>query len=156
MRNIRLIEFFVGLFIIAAVVALFFLAFQVSGIDYFKKGATYSITADFDNIGGLQTGASVALGGVNVGKVIAISLNPTTLRAKVTMAINSKFDQLPEDSSASIMTHGILGSNYIGLSAGFATSSLHAGSEIADTHSALILENVIGQLLFSLKDGTSK
>ena len=156
MRNIRLIEFFVGVFIIAAVIALFFLAFKVSGIDYFKTGSTYSVTADFDNIGGLQTGATVSLAGVNLGTVTAIALDPTTLRAKVTLALNSIYDKLPEDSSASIMTHGILGSNYIGISAGFATTSLHAGSEIVDTHSALILENVIGQLLFSLKDSASK
>jgi phospholipid/cholesterol/gamma-HCH transport system substrate-binding protein len=155
MRNFKAIEFCVGLFIIAAVLAMFYLAFKVSGVGYFGQTSSYSISANFDNVGGLKPGASVSLAGVDLGKVTSITLDPITLRAQVHMQIYSKFNNLPADSSASIMTHGILGSNYVEIGAGFLTTSLHNGSEISDTHSALILENIIGQLLFSLKDNSS-
>lgn len=152
----RITEFLVGVFIIAAILALFFLAFKVSGAHVFSGSATYTVSADFDNIGGLQSGAPVSVAGVTVGRVTNITLDTDTMRAHVVMAINDSYNKLPVDSTASIMTQGILGSNYIGLTAGFATQGLKNGDKLVDTHSALILENVIGQLLFSLKDSDKK
>lgn len=152
-RNNKIIDFVVGLFILAGLLGLIFLAFKVSGLTVAAVGNHnfYTITAEFDNIGGLSVRAPVSVSGVTVGRVSAIQLDPTTFRAKVTLQINNKFHQFPSDSSASILTQGLLGSNYISLSPGFDTTTLKSGSVIETTHSALILENLVGQLIYNLK-----
>lgn len=153
----KIMDFVVGLFILAGLLGLIFLAFKVSGLTVAAVGNHnfYTVTAEFDNIGGLSVRAPVSVSGVTVGRVNAIQLDPTTFRAKVTLQINSKFHAFPRDTSASILTQGLLGSNYISLSPGFDTSALKAGDVIETTHSALILENLIGQLLYNLKGDNS-
>lgn len=154
-KNIR-VEFAVGLFIISSVCALFFLAFYVSGVSSIAGGSYYTVRASFDNVGDLKQAAPVTLSGVKVGEVESITLDPTTLQATVLLRIMSRFHKIPVDSSASILTQGLLGSNYIGLTPGFENENLANKSEIQTTHSALILENIIGQLVYSLKDSGHK
>jgi phospholipid/cholesterol/gamma-HCH transport system substrate-binding protein len=158
MSSSRRVEFVVGLFIIASVCALFFLAFRVSGMGELSGGHYYTVKASFDNIGDLKVSAPVTVAGVRVGEVSAITLDPETLQAQVAVRIQDKYLQIPLDSSASILTQGLLGSNYIGMTPGFDSNSLHDGSVINTTHSAVILENIIGQLIYSMKgdSGTSK
>jgi phospholipid/cholesterol/gamma-HCH transport system substrate-binding protein len=147
----KLTEIVVGLFILAGVAALLILAIQVSGAHSYMKDY-YEITAKFDNIGGLKPGAAVTMAGVRVGEVNSISLDKETYRAAVILRINHD-TKLPTDTSASIYTEGLLGANYIALTPGFdVDNSLQKGEELATTHSALILENLIGQLVFSLQN----
>jgi len=152
----KVIEILAGLFMIIGFLALLFLAFKVSGLTRLEQGATYRVTADFEDIGSLKVRAPVQVSGVTVGRVTDIDLDPDTFRARVTMQIDSQYNDLPVDTSASIFTQGILGSNYVALTPGFESEHLRAGSHIETTHSALILENLIGQLLFSLKSDKNK
>lgn len=154
MRN-RIVEVIVGLFMVLAFLALIFLAFKVSGVS-FTSQTTYLVTADFDDIGSLKVRAPVQVSGVTVGRVSDINLDPQTFRARVTLEISSQYNNFPVDTSASIFTQGILGSNYIALSPGYEAENLKSGGHIDTTHSALILENLIGQLLFSLKSDKTK
>jgi phospholipid/cholesterol/gamma-HCH transport system substrate-binding protein len=154
-RN-RVLEVIVGLFMVLGFLGLIFLAFEVSGLTMTHQGGSYQISADFDDIGGLKIRAPVQVSGVTVGRVTAIDLDPNSFRAHVTLQIDKKYNNFPIDTSASIYTQGILGSNYIALGPGFETENLQQGGHIETTHSALILEKLIGQLLFSLKsDKTS-
>lgn len=146
----RTVEIFVGLFLLAGILSLVMLAFQVSGLVNIVGRNGYAVTADFDNIGDLRIRAPVSIGGVRVGEVTAIQLNPTTFKAVVTMHINPNQNAIPTDSTASIFTEGLLGSNYISLSPGFSDTNLKNGDKIQTTHSALILENLIGQLMYKV------
>lgn len=153
-RN-RLVEFVVGLFILVAVLALMALAFKVSGLTTYSSSDYYPLTAAFDNIGNLKVRAPVRISGVAVGRVTSISLDEKTFRATVHMEISKKLLGLPIDTSASILTQGLLGSNYISLMPGFEEQTLKPGGMIETTHSALILENLVGQLMFNLKGGNN-
>lgn len=143
------IEILVGLFMIAGVAALAFLAFQVSGLAQFSTGKYYEVIAQFDNIGDLKPRAPVTIGGVRVGQVGRITLDRNTYRAAVVLEIDEKTNNIPTDSTANIFTQGLLGSNYISLSPGFDNTMLKNGDQIQNTRSALILENLIGQFLLS-------
>lgn len=147
----RTIEFVVGIFMVAGLVALILLAFKVSGLVAFGTGQYYTLTANFDNIGNLKVRAPVSISGVRVGQVSGISINRNNFRAEVILHIEKKMNTLPIDTSASIFTQGILGSNYINLTPGFEQKNLKNGDRIEITHSALILENLIGQLIYNLK-----
>lgn len=147
MRNKRIIEIWVGLFIVAGVAALFMLAMRVSNIAAFAEDGGYTITARFDNIGGLKVRSPVSMAGVRIGRVAGISFDTTTYEAIVTMHINQQYDTLPKDTSASIFTSGVLGENYIGLEAGAQQTFMKEGDEIKITQSAVVLENLIGQFL---------
>lgn len=152
----RTVEFIVGLFMLIGLGALLLLAFKVSGLTQIGNGNTYTITAEFDNIGGLKVRAPVAIGGVRIGEVTKISLDKNNFRAVATMQIQNQFNNLPTDSSASIFTQGILGSNYVSVTPGFEPDNLKAGGQIETTHSALVLEDLIGQLIYSMKsDGNT-
>lgn len=151
-KRTRIIELAVGLFIIFGALALIGLAFKVSGLTSMTSNGYYTVYAEFDNVGDLKVRAPVRIAGVSVGQVENIWLDPSTFRAKVTLLINSKDNKIPMDTSASIFTEGILGSNYISLSPGYEEKFLKNGSLITNTHPALILENLIGQLVFSMKD----
>ena len=152
MRN-HWLDFWVGLFIIAAFGGLLLLAFKVSGLTEIGAHNYYIVRADFDNIGGLKVRAPVSVSGVKVGQVSAIQLDPKTYRADVTLEIYNKFKDIPADTSASIFTQGLLGSNYISLSPGFETQMIQPDGRIQTTHSALILENLVGQLMYNLTNG---
>ena len=146
----RKIEVLVGCFMLAAIAALLVLALKVSGLSNYVAGTSYQLTANFDNIGDLKPRAPVTIGGVRIGQVGSINLDTTTFKAVVTMHINSNQRSIPQDSSASIFTEGLLGSNYISITPGYEQAVLKEGDKIAVTHPAIILENLIGQLLFSV------
>jgi len=156
MLSQRIVESFVGLFLIAAILALLVLAFKVSGLTSFFKTEGYAITAAFDDIGQLKVRSTVKIGGVTVGEVTGIKLDPTTFKAVVTMQIHSKVNDIPNDSSAAILTAGLLGDNYVAISPMYSTVFLKNNDEIQDTHSAMILEKLIGQLLFKIGNPVPK
>jgi phospholipid/cholesterol/gamma-HCH transport system substrate-binding protein len=149
MRN-RTMELWVGIFILLGAVALFVLAFKVSGLTESIRGNSYALTAVFDNIGGLKIRAPVKIAGVRIGEVSNITLDPANYRALVEMSFNRDGVKLPTDTSANIYTAGLLGANYVELSPGFDQTYLKDGEQITTTHPALILENLIGQFLFKL------
>ena len=157
MRNTKTIDFIVGLFVLAGIASFFILAFKVSGLTKFSADKGYSVTADFANIGGLRERAPVTVAGVKVGEVTSIKLQPGELNAKVTMRLDANQSKIPyEDTSARILTEGLLGSNYISIVPGFEDDTdsdhpyLRDGDSIAKTQQAIILENLIGQLLFNI------
>lgn len=153
MGSQRAIESCVGLFILAALAALVILAFKVSGLTSFFKEEGYTVTAFFDDIGGLKVRAPVKVGGVVIGEVTHLSLDPSSFKAIVKMTIYRRFSDLPSDSSASILTAGLLGDNYIELTPMYSQTVLKEGSVIEYTHSAMILERLIGQFLFRVGGG---
>jgi phospholipid/cholesterol/gamma-HCH transport system substrate-binding protein len=138
----------VGLFVAAGIAGLFFLALQVSNLSSFGQSDTYNVTARFESSGGLKVKSAVSAAGVKIGKVTDISFDPKSFESVVTMAIESKYKTLPEDTTASIFTAGLLGEQYINLEAGGSDDVLKDGSKIEITQSAIILEKVIGQFLF--------
>jgi phospholipid/cholesterol/gamma-HCH transport system substrate-binding protein len=144
----RSTETLVGLFVLLGLAALFFLALKAANLGNFNTEATYAITARFDNIGGLKVRAPVRSAGVTVGRVTAITLDPRTFQGVVSMDIRQGF-KFPKDSSAKILTAGLLGDQYVGLEPGAEEASLAAGATITQTQSALVLENLIGQMLFN-------
>ena len=147
----KLIEIWVGLFIFLSILAFSLLAIKVSGLSDFISHDSYILTATFDNLGGLKVRAPVMLAGVKIGQVSSIKLDNNQFKAVVSMNIDSDQQNLPIDTSASILTQGLLGANYIALNPGFEHEFLKHGAEIAETHSALVLEELIGQFLFSFK-----
>ncbi len=152
--NTRAIEITVGVFILVGFLALLMLALQVSGLGNIVGNNGYNVTATFTNIGDLRVRAPVSVAGVRIGEVSNITLDPATYRAVVTMQLEKK-SQIPVDSSASIFTEGLLGSNYISINPGFSNTFLKNGGNIQNTHSALILENLIGQLMYKLNSNSS-
>ena len=156
MQNKRYgLDLAVGLLMVLGFLALLVLVFRVSGIQALSHTKSYQVTADFANIGGLKVRAPVTVSGVKVGEVTHIALEPGRLSAKVTMQL-AKNKPIPyEDTSARILTEGLLGSNYISIVPGFEDDPNHpflqAGDKIEKTQEAVILENIIGQLLFSVK-----
>ncbi|PPC90281.1 MAG: outer membrane lipid asymmetry maintenance protein MlaD [Methylobacter sp.] len=138
----------VGLFVAFGIAGLFFLALQVSNLSSFSNDDTYTVTARFQNSGGLKPRATVSSSGVKIGQVKSISLDPKTFESVVEMSISSRFNTLPDDTSASIFTAGLLGEQYVSLEAGGSDELLKDGGKIELTQSAIILEKVIGQFLF--------
>jgi phospholipid/cholesterol/gamma-HCH transport system substrate-binding protein len=147
--NKKSIEVFVGLFVALGAVALLFLALKAANLGSFAGGGdTYSLTAKFENIGGLKARAPIRAAGVTVGRITGISLDAVTYQGVVSMEVN-KGVEFPRDTSAKILTAGLLGDQYIGLEAGGDPDNLNAGDVITRTQSAVVLENLIGQFLFS-------
>lgn len=148
MTNQRIVEITVGIFVVLGISALVTLAFKVSNISALAEQDGYYITAKFTNIGGLKVKAPVAMAGVRIGRVSGIEFDQDSFKAVVRMRINPQYSKLPSDSSASILTSGVLGESYIGLDAGADEQFLKEGSEITLTQSAVILENLVGKFLF--------
>ena len=144
----RSIETLVGLFVLLGLVALLFVALKAANLSSFVSQDSYTLSARFDNIGGLKTRAPVRAAGVVVGRVTAISLDPKTFQGVVTLSIERPF-QFPKDSSAKILTAGLLGDQYVGLEAGGEVDNLAPGAVVKQTQSAVVLENLIGQFLFN-------
>lgn len=143
-------ELMVGAFMAAGLLALFFLAMQVSNLSLARVGDDgYRVFARFDNIGSLKVRAPVNLAGVRVGRVEAIALDPDTFHAVLTLRIDRRYDRLPRDTFASIFTAGLLGEQYVSLEPGGSDETLGEGDRIEHTQSALVLERLVGQLLFS-------
>ncbi len=147
MRANRTLEIGTGLFVLLGFAALFFLTTQLpaSGLKLTSAKAGYHVSAEFDNIGDLKAGSPVTIAGVRVGQVAAIRFDPKTYKAVVSMRIDPQFNQIPEDSFASIQTQGLLGGKYVGISPGGLDSYLKDGSHIDQTQSALVLESLINK-----------
>lgn len=143
-----------GLFILLGFAALAYLATQTTSLVNFDSGPSYDVTAEFTNIGGLKDRAPVKLAGVRVGTVKHITLDQHSMDAKVTLAISDRYNQIPEDSYAKIMTSGLLGDQFVSLSPGGSPTVLKSGSLIDNTQSALQLEDLIGKFLTG--SGSSK
>ena len=147
MRQNRAIEVGTGLFVLLGMGALFFLTTQTTGRNDFSNTETYAVEARFENVGSLKKRSPVAMSGVTIGRVTDIRFDGVSLEAVVTLVIDSRYDQIPDDSDASILTAGLLGSQYVGLQAGGSETYLEDGSELYFTQSAIVLENLIGKFL---------
>ena len=147
MQN-RTMEIGVGLFLMAGLLALLLLTLRVSGLSV-SSGETYKLYAYFDNIAGLTVRAKVTMAGVTIGKVTAIDLDRDNYMARVTLQLEKAVDNLPVDSTASILTAGLLGEKYIGISVGGEDAILKDGGTIHDTQSSLVLEDLIGKFLLN-------
>ena len=148
MQN-RTMEIGVGLFLLAGILALLLLALRVSGLSPTASTDTYKLYANFDNIAGLTVRAKVTMAGVTIGKVTAIDLDRDNFTARVTLQLEKSVDNLPTDSTASILTAGLLGEKYIGISVGGEDAVLKDGGTIHDTQSSLVLEDLIGKFLLN-------
>ncbi|EAR61069.1 outer membrane lipid asymmetry maintenance protein MlaD [Neptuniibacter caesariensis] len=147
--RMRVLEISVGAFILAGILALIGLALNVSGLTMSTSNGSYTVYARFENIGGLTPRAKVTMSGVTIGKVTQIDLDTDELVAKVAMEIDGNVDFLSIDSSAAILTAGLLGEQYIGVTVGAEEEYLKNGDFIEDTQSALVLEELIGKFLFN-------
>ena len=150
--NKRWLELSVGLMMVAGVAALVALALQVSGGNMSRNAQSYAISALFENAAGLGPKAKVTMAGVTVGEVVSVAIDPNALMAIVNMEIYGQVDYLSIDSSASILTAGLLGEKYVGLTVGAEEEVLVDGDVIEDTQSALVLEELIGQFLLNFGD----
>jgi phospholipid/cholesterol/gamma-HCH transport system substrate-binding protein len=153
MRQTRAVELGTGLFVFMGILALFFLTTRVTTFDAYSGADGYELTARFDQIGTLKTRSPVSISGVQIGRVTAIDFDVERLEAVVTMRIASRYDRIPSDSDASILTSGILGGQYIGLQPGGADEFFRDGDEIAFTQSAVVLEQLISKYLFGQGGG---
>lgn len=151
--HVRIIEILVGLFMLLFFAAMIILALRVSNLSGIGKSSGYEITAAFENIGGLKVRSKVSAGGVKVGRVSSIQYDSDDYNALVTMTIDDEFDAFPLDTTASIYTAGLLGEQYIGLEPGADMDYLADGDEIELTQSAVVLEKLIGQVVFSRSGG---
>lgn len=149
-------EIWVGVFMLIALCAAIFLSLKVADIQSINSQPTYRLHATFENIGGLKVRSPIKIGGVVIGRVADITLNTKTYKPLVTMDIQQQYNNLPDTSSLSIRTSGLLGEQYLALNVGFmdpdmGVNILIDGGEIKDTKSALVLEDLIGQFLYSNK-----
>ena len=144
----RGIETLVGFFVLLGLIAVAFLALKAANLASFSTGPSYSLTAKFDNIGGLKVRAPVKSAGVTVGRVKTIVLDPQSFQGLVTVEIDSRI-RFPADTSAKILTSGLLGDQYIGLEPGGSDKNLEGGDQIKMTQSAVVLETLIGQFLYN-------
>lgn len=149
MKAVKQTEILVGVFMAIGLLALFFLAMKVSNLGSLNTGDSYRVLAHFDNIGSLKVKAPVTMAGVEVGRVAEIGFDKERFQAVVGLDIYAEYDQIPEDTYAKILTAGLLGEQYIGLDPGGSDVLLKEGSVIEITQSALVLEEVIGQFIFS-------
>ncbi len=149
MRANYKVEFASGIFLLLGIVAMIWLATRATDYGQEIGKETYVISARFANVGDLRDRAPVKIGGVTVGMVESIELDPVTFEAIVKMKVSTRFDEIPSDTGASVFTSGVLGDRYIGLEPGGAPDMLGDGDELFITQSALVLEQVIGKYLFN-------
>jgi len=155
------LEIGTGLFVLLGFAALAFLTTQLpgSGLKVGRAANFYRVTARFDNVGDLKSGAPVSMAGVTIGQVDSVAFDPADFKAVVVLAIDRKFDKIPVDSDAAIQTAGLLGAKYVGIGAGGGATYLTDGSQIELTQSALVLENLVNKLFAGLagkKEGDGK
>lgn len=153
--RMKSLELLVGAFLLAAFLALAFLAMQVSGLSAEMSKPSYRVHAMFQNVGGLTVRAKVTMAGVNIGRVEAIALDPATQLARVDMSIDREISDISTDTVAAILTAGLLGEKYIGLTPGADETFLKEGSRIEQTQSSLVLEDLIGKFLFNKTQETA-
>ena len=149
------LDLWVGMFVVAGIGALVMLAMKVGNLGTYNVSETYQVQAYFSNIGGLKPKASIKSAGVLVGRVVDITLDTEKYEAKVVMSIDKRY-QFPKDTFASILTSGLLGEQYVGLSAGGDTETLKAGEVLTKTQSATVLEDLIGKFIYNKADETAK
>jgi phospholipid/cholesterol/gamma-HCH transport system substrate-binding protein len=154
-------EIWVGIFVLVALLAALFICLKAADVASMRTEPTYRIYATFDNIGGLKARSPVRIGGVVVGRVADIELDPKTYLPRVALDIEERYNQIPDTSSLAIRTSGLLGEQYLALNVGFedpelGTSMLKEGSTVQDTKSAMVLEDLIGQFLYSSKGSDNK
>lgn len=147
MTNRKTVEVWVGIFVVAGLIALAVLAFRVGNLSSADVTDGYRVDASFENIGSLKVRSAVTLAGVRIGRVAAIRTDPDSYQAIVTLNIDGRYKNLPTDTSASILTAGLLGEQYIGLEPGGSDEYLKDGSKIQLTQSAMVLEKLIGRVL---------
>jgi phospholipid/cholesterol/gamma-HCH transport system substrate-binding protein len=152
MQNTNTQDTLVGLFVAAGIAGLFFLALQVSNLSSFTEHDSYTVTARFQNSGGLKVKSPVSAAGVKIGQVSSITFDPKNFESVVTMSIDSKYNSLPDDTTASIFTAGLLGEQYVSLEPGGSEQYLQNDGKIEITQPAIILEKAIGQFLFKSAD----
>jgi phospholipid/cholesterol/gamma-HCH transport system substrate-binding protein len=152
MQHSKTLDILVGLFVASGIGALFFLGMQVSNLSSFVAPDGYTVSARFENSGGLKVRSPVSVAGVRIGRITAINFDNESYESVVEMNIDKQYNTLPDDTSASIYTAGLLGEQYIALEPGGSEDYLKNGDEIDITQSALVLEELIGQFLFSNKD----
>ena len=152
----KLLDLWVGFFVVFGFAALLFLALRVGNLSSSNFAETYQLTAKFDNIGGLKVRGPVKSAGVVVGRVTEIRFDPETYEAVTTLTINGRY-RFPKDTFASILTAGLLGEQYIGLDAGGDEKMLKTGDVVAKTQSAVVLEKLISQFMFNkASEGSDK
>ncbi len=154
-------EIWVGAFMLVALIAVIFLCLKVANVTSMRSEPTYRISATFDNIGGLKVSSPVRIGGVVIGRVSDIALDDKSYLPRVSMDIDQRYNHIPDTSSLSIRTSGLLGEQYLSLNVGFddpemGTSILKDGGTIQDTKSAMVLEDLIGQFLYKGNNGDNK
>lgn len=154
-------EIWVGVFMLVALLAALFICLKVANVTSMRTEPTYRIYATFDNIGGLKARSPVRVGGVVIGRVADIELDPKTYLPRVAMDIEDRYNQIPDTSSLSIRTSGLLGEQYLALNIGFddpelGSSILKDGGTIQDTKSAIVLEDLIGQFLYKSNSGDNQ
>ena len=153
MEQSKTVQIWVGVFVAIGISSLFMLAMKVSNISTFTNAQGYVVTLDFSNIGGLKVRSPVTMAGVVIGRVAEISLDKQTYEAQVHIKIENQYSNLPEDTSASIYTAGLLGEQYISLEPGGSDVFLKEGDRIKLTQSAVVLEQLIGQFLVDKSGG---
>jgi phospholipid/cholesterol/gamma-HCH transport system substrate-binding protein len=151
----RSLEIGTGLFVLLGFAALAFLTTQLpaSGVQMHSATESFQISARFDNVGDLKVGAPVTMAGVRIGRVTAVAFDPADFKALVTMAIDRRYNQIPDDSDAAIQTSGLLGAKYVGLGPGGSSTYLGNGAQIQFTQSALVLENLVNKFFAGVAGG---
>ncbi|MGF1763966.1 outer membrane lipid asymmetry maintenance protein MlaD [Aliivibrio kagoshimensis] len=159
MQQTRKLELWVGTFMLMGITAILVIILKIADVKSFGDGETYILRAQFDNIGGLKTRSPVKVGGVVVGRITKISLDTDEYLPEVEMSIDKAMGYFPETTSAQILTSGLIGEQYIGIHPGFVDEDIEMlvdGDYIEDTKSALVLEDMIGQVLYSVGGDNSK
>jgi phospholipid/cholesterol/gamma-HCH transport system substrate-binding protein len=150
MRQSRTIDISTGLFVLLGLAAILFLVTQITNREFsIGSGETYRVAAQFENVGGLKAGAPVSMAGVTVGRVESIAYDMDLFKAVVTLRIDAQYDRIPKDSDASILTAGLLGGQYVGISPGGSDENLRDGDQVEFVQDAIVLENLISKYLFS-------
>ncbi len=152
MRNSKTLEIIVGLFVVLGITALVFLAYHVSKVSQVNPKNTYELYATFESVSGLKPKAPVTMAGVKVGLVDSIKLSNDDYSAHVTFLIENRYNKMPADTSASVLTAGILGDKYVGLDAGGSDEFLQNGDTIELTKSSLVLERLIDKFLYNFSN----
>lgn len=149
MRPSRTIDISTGLFVLLGFAAILFLVTQITNREFTLTSTAYRLRADFENIGGLKQGAPVSIAGVTIGRVEDIGYDMKQYKAVVTLRIDGRYNQIPNDSDASILTSGLLGGQYIGLTPGGSEQMFKDGDKIEFVQDAVVLENLISKYLFN-------
>lgn len=149
MRQARAIDLSTGLFVLLGFAAILFLVTQITNREFSLRGDSYRLVAQFENVGGLKVGAPVSMSGVTIGRVESIDFDMALLKAVVTLRIDGRYAQIPDDSDASILTAGLLGGQYVGIGAGGSEQYFSDGGRFAMVQDAIVLETLISKYLFS-------